>query len=124
MDNVKPNEIRKTVYKIRDFINTEEMKELKSSNKSLYETTIQKEFSQFYTDYPTLFRVILNGSDLSFLERMLGMITKIQNNDIDKFDGEKILGEELAEKYIYPAIKDQKPLSEKELKERQKMGFN
>lgn len=123
MEHVKPDEIKDLVEKVKIFINTPEMIKLKEDNYVLYDAKVQKEFEKFHDEYPTLLKIIAKGSDLAFLDKMLNMITKINNNEIEKMDGEKQLGEELAEQYIYPVIKDQKPLSEKELKKRQQMEY-
>jgi hypothetical protein len=63
-------------------------------------------FPTFYETYPTLFNNIIENKDLTFLEPMLEGIKKINENKDLKDNIEKDLGEKLAEKYLYPNIKN------------------
>ena len=51
---------------------------------------------------------IVNGDDLKYLEKMLDAMESIKNNEVSKEEAEKVLGEELAEEYIYPLVNKNK----------------
>ena len=97
--------IRDTVDLLQKIINTCEFKEKKENNNKEYQNYLIQIFPTFYETYPTLFNNIIENKDLSFLEPMLDGIMKINENKDLQDNIEKDLGEQLAEKYLYPNIK-------------------
>jgi hypothetical protein len=97
--------IRDTVNLLKQFINTDDFKEMKNNNNKEYQNYLIQIFPTFYEMYPTLFSNIIENKDLTFLESMLEGIIKINENKDLKDNIEKDLGEKLAEKYLYPNIK-------------------
>jgi hypothetical protein len=97
--------IRDTVNLLKQIINTYEFKEMKENNNKEYQNYLIQIFPTFYETYPTLFNNIIENKDLTFLESMLEGIIKINENKDLKDNIEKDLGEQLAEKYLYPNIK-------------------
>ena len=97
--------IRDTFNLLKQFINTYEFQEMKNNNNKEYKNYLIQIFPTFYEMYPTLFSNIIDNKDLTFLESMLEGIIKINENKDLKDNIEKDLGEQLAEKYLYPNIK-------------------
>lgn len=122
MDKIDVDSINNKVKDIIEYVNRDENKKARELNYNMFEMKVQKEYSDFYNEYPTLLKMIVKGNNLDMLNKMLNMITRINNKEIDKFEGEKELGESLAEQYLYPVVKDKKPLTKKELEERQRMN--
>jgi len=108
------NQIIHAIGKIRKRAKEPEMIEMKTFNKALYQTVFEKEYPEFSEDYPTLFRKVIMGEDLSMLAQMLYMMEKINSNKIDKDAGERIVGETLAKKYVYPVVEDIEKIKEKD----------
>lgn len=99
-----PEVIKNYVTMIQKFIKLPKLIELREKNFESYENKLKEVFPQFYKDYPSIFEKVIKEEDLSFLYLMLNHIDKIKNNENTKLDSEKIIGEALAEKYLYPII--------------------
>lgn len=93
---------------ILEFANSDEQVYLKQTNFELYKYRFESNFSEFNEKYPTLMKKIVNGDDLKYLEKMLDAMESIKNNEVSKEEAEKVLGEELAEEYIYPLVNKNK----------------
>ena len=104
VSNVNVDEILDTVVKIMERMLDNDMKKLKEENNNEYLNKLEDEFPVFCEKYYTLFKMVVDGNDLSNLYKMLEMILQIQNNNISIQDAEKKLGEELAEEYLYPNL--------------------
>jgi hypothetical protein len=98
--------VRKTVKEMKEWMNKNQ--ELKELNIVLYNIEVEKMFKEFSDEYPALFRLVLENKDLSILNQMLDTIEKINTNRIGKLDGEKLIGERLAEEYLYPVVNKKK----------------
>ena len=98
--------VRKTVKEMREWMTKNN--ELKEQNIVLYNIEAEKQFKQFSDDYPSLFRLVLENKDLSILNQMMDTIEKINTNKMDKLDGEKLIGERLADEYLYPVVNKKK----------------
>ena len=80
--------------------------ELVKENKT--EVDIEKHFfendSDFYERYPYLIKKLIKGGSLEFLDVMIQNLEKIENSELTKASVELKLGEELAQKYLYPKV--------------------
>ena len=61
--------------------------------------------STFYEQYPYLVKKLIKGGDMSFLNVMLENLKKVEEGDQTLASTELKLGEELAQKFLYPNIK-------------------
>ena len=93
------------IAKIRLRLEDSDYVELKKNDPSRHRTTIEREFFSFWEKYPTLFKLIYKGEDISRLAEMLCMIEKLKSKKVSVEQGEKELGESLAKKYLYPKFK-------------------
>lgn len=64
--------------------------------------------SDFYERYPYLIKKLIKGGSLEFLDVMLQNLEKIENSEQTKASVELKLGEELAQKFLYPKINESK----------------
>lgn len=104
--DANPNEVRKEIKLIKAWMQTEEGLKHRESGFANFKNEASKVFSKFAEDYPTVLDLVLKEDDLGILNQMLDMIEKINNKKIGKLDGEKIIGERLADEYLYPVVND------------------
>jgi hypothetical protein len=102
--DAKPNQVRTEIIAIKEWMNTTEVKRLKSKSFGELKNEAIKKFEKFANEYPTVMDLVLKEENLSILIQMLDMIENINGNKIDKLDGEKVIGERLAEEYLYPVV--------------------
>ncbi len=59
-----------------------------------------------YENTPTLFRMVLKNDSnyMTVLNTLIKNVKKIETNEISQEDADVIIGQELADKYIYPNI--------------------
>lgn len=60
--------------------------------------------SEFYEKYPYLIKKLVKGGSLDFLDEMLNNLEKIENGEQTMASTELKLGEDLANKYLYPKV--------------------
>ena len=99
---------REQIKKILEFSLTDEQKYLKDTNFELYKYRFESNFPEFNEKFPTIMKKIVNGDDLKYLEKMLDAMDAIEENKVTKEEAEKVLGEELAEEYLYPLVNKNK----------------
>ncbi|MCJ7637602.1 MAG: hypothetical protein MUO21_08950 [Nitrososphaeraceae archaeon] len=97
------NNILDKVIEILECMNTDEMKELRSKNKALFENAMEEKFQDFAYQYYGVFRIILSGQDISPLFMMLGEINKHNTGEQSYDDTEKTVGTFL-NKFIPPEL--------------------
>lgn len=78
--------------------------ELKNKNYNEYEKHMENMFPVFSSRYMGIFSKIINGEDITPLFEMLKKIDEIKKGNTTLEKVEKKLGENLAEKYIYPNL--------------------
>lgn len=100
--------VKEQVKEILEFANKDEQLYLKQNNFELYKYRFESNFPEFMEKYPTIIKKIINGDDLKYLSKMLDAMEDIQNNKVSKEVAEKVLGEELANEYIYPLVNKNK----------------
>jgi hypothetical protein len=98
------NVIRNTVKMIQAFVKTEEMQKMKRRKGfDHFKSHLITIFPSFYEDFETLFNMIVEEKDITFLEKMLYGLEEIEKGK-SREDVEKQLGEQLAEKYVYTKL--------------------
>lgn len=75
---------------------TDEMKQLKKSNKKTYVEVMENKFKDFADKYYSLFRVIINGDDITPLFTMLDGLDSISSGEKSLEVVEKNIGKELS----------------------------
>lgn len=97
--------IRKTAKMIQAFVKTEEMQKLKrKKGYQEYKNHLIKIFPSFYEDFETLFNMIIDEKDVTFLDNMLQGLEAI-NHGKSREEVEKDIGEKLANKYVFSKIR-------------------
>lgn len=98
------DEIKKNSELIRKFCELDKYKKLKEENNKEYEDTLMGIFKSFYEKYPAIFRAVIRGHDLNILYMMIEMKKKINSGEVDRKKAEIYMGEQLAERFLYPVI--------------------
>lgn len=98
------DEIKKNSELIRKFCELDKYKKLKEEDNKKYEDTLMGIFKSFYEKYPAIFRAVIRGHDLNILYMMIEMKKKINNGEVDRKKAEIYMGEQLAERFLYPVI--------------------
>ena len=104
------NELRKLIKSLLHDLNNKEDKQL-INNKKFAELRGKhgSKYSDFILTYPALFNMIIeNGSafDINQLNTMLTTVSKVRNKEVSNQDASKKFGEEMADKYVNPIIKN------------------
>jgi hypothetical protein len=92
------------ICEILEYMNLDEMVQLKNANQMQYEVHIDKHFTEFSNKYPTLLTLLLENKEdnLHKLLHMINMLHEIDNSHISMDDAVDTLREDLANEYIYP----------------------
>tara|TARA_B110001450_G_C17280597_1_gene343276 strand:- start:89 stop:454 length:366 start_codon:yes stop_codon:yes gene_type:complete len=98
------DEIKKNALIIDKFCKLEKYKNLKDNDPKKYEEELKEVFKSFAEKYPAIFKTLIGDHDINILLMMLDMKKKIDNNEIDQKKAEVYMGEQLAEKFLYPVI--------------------
>ena len=62
-------------------------------------------YPEFYDNYPFLVKKLCKNQDITMLYTMLEKLNQIEKGNSTLENVERNLGEQLAEKYLYPNIK-------------------
>jgi len=98
------DEIKKNSELIRKFCELDKYQKLKEEDNKKYEDTLMGIFKSFYEKYPAIFRAVIRGHDLNILYMMIEMKKKINSGEVDRKKAEIYMGEQLAERFLYPVI--------------------
>lgn len=106
-----------TVSQIIEYMCTDEMIALKEKCKQGqtdedYEFNIEDKFPEFTSKYYSLFKMIIDGEDLTPMYRMFSCIDQVNKGYTTLENVELQLGEELASEYIKPIAEDNINLDE------------
>lgn len=93
-----------TIIKIYEVMDTDEMKTMKKENQAQYEIKMEELFPAFSFRYYAVFRKVISGEDITPLMRMFDEINKIKSGQKTIDQVEQQLGQDLAEKYVYPKL--------------------
>lgn len=96
--------IRGTIKLIQEMMQTDKCMLMEVEDKIKFINFMRESFPSFYEEYPFLFKKVIARQDLSMLEPMLKAIEDIyEGKRVDKEAANEI-GEQLAEKYLYPTF--------------------
>jgi hypothetical protein len=101
-DNFRINSIKKIVTEIQQVIETLEKKGI--SDPFEFEMKIMESHPGFYQSNPFLVKKLCKKEDISMLYKMLESLHKVETGDQTLASVEMNLGNELANKYIYPNL--------------------
>jgi hypothetical protein len=73
-------------------------------DKEILDIELKKVFPSFVQNYTTIYKLALEGSDLSFLDIMIDQINEICNGNKNFDEARTDIGESLAERYLYPSF--------------------
>jgi hypothetical protein len=98
------SEIMDSVIEILEYMSNDNIKQLKQNNINEYNDHMETKFEKFAERYYSLFMKVISGEDITPLFNMLHTIEKIKSGELTMDKAEETLGNELAEKYVYPKL--------------------
>jgi hypothetical protein len=99
--------IRKYKDLIIQYINTENIQNMKNNDLNLFKLHIYDKFNEFKNQYPILLDVLISGQNLDMLDVMLNSLDYLKTSNDFKGDLNKIrytLGEKLHDTYVKDKI--------------------
>jgi hypothetical protein len=81
------------------------MVELKNSDRAQFDDTMEEKFLEFSSSYYGIFRMIIDGEDITPLYAMLSIISKVKSGGSTMEEAEKNVGTYLT-KFLPPEIVD------------------
>jgi hypothetical protein len=72
------------------------------------EMDIMNNMTDFYEQYPSIVKRLCRekNQDNTYLYKMIKLLKQVENGNIDLKDAELSLGNELAEKFVYPVVRE------------------
>ena len=115
MSSTDTNKLKSKDLKIKIEEVSKKIIELTKENKTNVEIEMffLENDSEFYERYPYLIKKLIKGGSLEFLDVMLQNLEKIENSEQTKASVELKLGEDLAQKFLYPHVNQSKDSLEK-----------
>jgi len=96
--------INDSLQLLKQFVLSDDIKQIKlEKSEKEYKEYLQRIFPLFYEDFPSLFDMVVEGKDTTFINRMFDALIQIEKGK-SKEEVEKQLGEELANIYLYPKV--------------------
>lgn len=89
------NDVLNNIIKLLECMNTTEMKRLRIKDSAEYIERLESEFSEFSDQYYTIFRMVIDGEDITPLFKMIEVINNINSGKTDLETGEKNVGQYL-----------------------------
>lgn len=102
------NAIRSYVDLILKYINNEEIKQLKETDEAKYKQLLNFRFKEFISEYPVLFKCVVNGQNIEMLELMLKGIEHLNDAPEDLETVRYALGQKLHDIYVEPSLNNSK----------------
>lgn len=93
-----------TLTQIFEVITTDEMIDMRKTNRDQYEQTLHDQFTEFCDKYYSLFSVILDGEldSMTHLVMMINTLCLVKSGQITMDTAYAHIREELSNQYIYP----------------------
>jgi len=116
-------ELLKQIMEIIVFLKTPEMIELSKKDNVMYEQLTVSKYPIFADRYGSIFKMIMSGDSLTPLFDMLKMLDTVRNGDKSFEEVDEKLKSDLADKYIYKGMpEDKKKEWKRKLKDYEKMS--
>lgn len=108
-ENAPPNlpnvpELLDKIIEILEYTSQNDMQKMRTNDPTGYELHMESKYEEFADRYYGLFRKVISGEDITPLLSMLGAIEKIKTGELTMETAEAQLGDELAEKFVYPKL--------------------
>lgn len=94
------DQIKKDIETIKNLIEESEKKGITSS--ILLENEVYDYNENLYNKYPWIVKHLCRKEDTKYLDKMINALERVSKGELTIQEAGKDLGEELAEKYIYP----------------------
>jgi hypothetical protein len=102
MSDIDVNLIKSSVATIKKFV--EDHEKIGIKNPSDLQILFSKAHPEIYDNYATVVKTICRKDDLTFLNKMIESLEKVDKGKKTIKEVSNKLGEELADKYLYPKV--------------------
>jgi len=96
----------KTVIEILEYMKTDEVSAMKEEDFGDYSNHMETKWPEFADRYYSVFQKVISGEDITMLLRMFAMLENVGRGHMSLESAERQLGEELAQQYIYPKVRE------------------
>jgi hypothetical protein len=98
-------DILDNITEILTYMMDEQLLQMKKNDRQQFDLHMEDKFKSFADRYYGIFIKLLNGDDITPLMSMLKSIEDIQAGNITMEQAERKLGDELADRFIYPNLR-------------------
>ena len=98
------DELSCTVKEVLSYTGGDDMVAMRGQDREEFERLTKERFHNFSERYPSVFDLVVSGSDTTMLYEMLSKIKDAKSGSATIQSVEKVLSNKLAEKYIYPNL--------------------
>lgn len=102
MSDIDVNHIKESVTTIKKFVSDYE--KLGITDPSDLQILFTKAYPEIYKKYATVVKTICRKDDLTFLDKMIKSLEQVNKGKKTMKQVSSNLGEELADKYLYPKV--------------------
>lgn len=96
------------ITSVLEYMYNSDISKMREENFEDYTKHMEEKFPTFADEFYAVFQKLISGEDITPLLGMLAMIEKIKRGDCSFEDGEKQVGEHLANRYVMPALNKNK----------------
>jgi hypothetical protein len=105
-EDFKVNNIKATIKQVSERMDV--LRQNGVTDSFDFEMDILTNMPEFYQEYPFLVKKLTSGHNLDYLYKMLDTLEQVQMGNKSFASAEMNLGNELADKYLYPNLKKDK----------------
>lgn len=106
IDNIDVKKIRINIKIIKNWVEKQKNKGITDTLK--LEQSVYDNLNEIYMSFPSIVKMICKDQDLKEVEKMLNKLEEVKEKKLTFKEAEKSLGDEYANKFLYPKIKDLK----------------
>ncbi len=99
------DEILDKVIEILEFMDNDEILNLRRDNNPAFTSTMETKFEDFAEKYYSVFRMVISGADISLLFEMLKVIKGMKSGEVSVENGEARVGKKL-KKFLPEGIEE------------------
>ena len=109
-DHINVKKIRINIKIVKNWVNKQKSKGIKDSQKLEY--SVFDNLHDIYVSFPSIVKMICKDQDMKEVDKMLNELEKVEEGEASLKEVEKTLGDEYANKFLYPKVKDVKDVKD------------
>jgi len=101
-DHIDVKKIRINIQIVKNWVNKQKNKGITDSLK--LEQSVYDNLNELYMSFPSIVKMICKDQDMKEVEKMLNKLEEVKDKKITLEEAEKDLGDEYANKFLYPKL--------------------